>query len=480
MASEPRRVLLYSLMPTQWKTMHQVARTLQTSGRLEPVVFFDRNMSNGPFERDVRACLDEGIECLDDRGVHITPARVADVTTARAWPRSLALRALHFATGGSPRLWNGVVEPLVAFPEDIAHYRERMRFVRGLLEREHIALLVLPGDSVSYDTPAWIKAAHACGVKSAIVPFSTNTPAGVAADLGLLPENDASRWFNRPLARLAPKWTYEAGARRLVRVPGGKALALHALGLDPPQPWVLHSGAADVVVADSAHVRDGFVREGLSAEHIEVVGSLGDDVLARERAHADERREALYRELGLPPGRPMILGSICDYSRYFQLGGPQLGVATSQDLIELWVKTMVEAGGHNVVLSLHPWLRFEDMQHLERFGAKIARRTIEELVPLAELFVVSVSVTVRLAIVCGVPVVNHDILRFRIGDYADAGGVFTVEEPAAFRDAVFRLARDRDFHAQAASAQARASALYGSLDGKSGERLVALFERLAG
>ena len=466
------RVLIYSLMPTQWKTMHQVARVLKAAPGYEPVVFFDRNAGNAPFERDLRACLADGIEALDEHGP-IGEGRVGQSAAMPARPRAIAIRALHAVLGRTPA-WYRVVEPLVAFPEHLAHYRERIAFVRGLCRRERIDVLVLPGDSVSYDTPAWIKAAHDLGIPSVIVPFSTNTPDGVAADLRLSREYDATRWLNRPVARLAPKWLH-AG---LVRVPAGQIAAMHALGLDPPQPWVLHSGAADAIVAESEHVRDQLAAQGLPADRIAVTGALGDDVLAGQLAHADERREALYRELGLPAGRPMILGSICDYRRYFELAGPQEGFASSADLIEAWVATMAEAGGHNVVLSLHPWLAPEDWRHLERPGVRIARRPIEELVPLCRFFVVSVSVTVRLAIVCGKPVVDHDVLHFRIRDYADAGGVSVVETREQLRGAVFRLARDHAAYDEAARAQAASAPLYGRLDGRSGERLIALIDQL--
>ncbi|HEX7703984.1 MAG TPA: hypothetical protein VF403_24750, partial [Kofleriaceae bacterium] len=275
------RVGLYSLMPTQWKTMRQVARLLRDSGRYVPVVFFDRNAGNRPYERDVRACLADGIECHDAEGA-ITEGRVTDVVARDPRPRSIAIRALHAAFGRSPRLWDGLIEPLVAFPEQYTHYRERIAFATRWLEEQRIDLLVAPGDSTSYDTPAWIEAGHRLRVSTVIVPFSTNTPAGVAADLSRFPEHDATRWFNRIVGVVAPHWIYQ----NLVRESAGKIFALSALGLAPPRPWILHSGNADRILVDTEHTRAEFVDSGLAADRITVTGALSDDTLALSHADA--------------------------------------------------------------------------------------------------------------------------------------------------------------------------------------------------
>ena len=80
---------------------------------------------------------------------------------------------------------------------------------------------------------------------------------------------------------------------------------------------------------------------------------------------------------------------------------------------------------------------------------------------------------------CGIPVVNYDVYRYDYEDYKGIPGVIAVQEKAAYAGAVDRLARDPREYARYRGAQEAFAAREMRLDGRAGERLLALFGELA-
>jgi hypothetical protein len=292
------------------------------------------------------------------------------------------------------------------------------------------------------------------------------------------PRIDARRVLNRFVGRLYPQWLYEYKGRRLLRLPGAHVLAREWLGLAPPSPWTLHSGYADAITVESHAMLDACVREGLPAHQLVFTGSAVKDVMAVALADAQRRCEQLYAELGLPQGRPLILCALPPDEFYREGGRPECDFRSHRELVEFWVATLAGIPGWNVVLSLHPSLRADDWRDLERPGVRISDRHTAELVPLCDVFVASVSTTIQWATACGKPVINYDVYRYRQEDYRSIGGMMLMEERDAFASALARLTGDRTFYGDMVARQRACAEYWGRLDGKAGERIVALVDRL--
>jgi len=92
--------------------------------------------------------------------------------------------------------------------------------------------------------------------------------------------------------------------------------------------------------------------------------------------------------------------------------------------------------------------------------------------------VASVSATIRWAIACGIPVVNYDVYRMNYEDYNEVGGVVTVDDRMSFLSAMRRLTTDTDYYETVADLQRRSMDQWGKLDGRSGERMLKLFDSI--
>ena len=117
------------------------------------------------------------------------------------------------------------------------------------------------------------------------------------------------------------------------------------------------------------------------------------------------------------------------------------------------------------------------MSRFEAFAAPNVRFTWQptaELIPLCDLYVASISATIRWAISCGIPVVNYDTYRYRYGDYDKAAGVIQTETLADFRAHLTRFVNDPSYAADLVERQRSAMQCWGTASDKMPERFAGL------
>jgi hypothetical protein len=76
--------------------------------------------------------------------------------------------------------------------------------------------------------------------------------------------------------------------------------------------------------------------------------------------------------------------------------------------------------------------------------------------------------------------VNYDVYCYQYSDFLDMPGVIAAGDLASFKAAVDSLAKDGARREDLARQQREFSASRAMVDGRSGERMLALFERLTG
>jgi hypothetical protein len=119
------------------------------------------------------------------------------------------------------------------------------------------------------------------------------------------------------------------------------------------------------------------------------------------------------------------------------------------------------------------------MRYIETDNIRIGSWKTAEMVPVCDIYVASISSTIRWAIACGRPVVNYDVYRYRYTDFLRVPGVLATEEQAEFRGILNKLVNDAPYRASIAAQQRAAAPHWGMLDGRVGDRMLALVQRLA-
>ena len=264
-----------------------------------------------------------------------------------------------------------------------------------------------------------------------------------------------------------------------MRVPGERVLVMESLGLAPPLPWIFNSGFADVIAIESECMKQYYLDCGVSERQLKLIGSLADDVMIDILRQKRQKRADLCLELRLNDKKPILLSSLPPDFLYMKGGRPESDFSTYPELVEFWVKSIAKVKNFNVIVCLHPSVRYENFQYIEDWGVRIARRGTAEMVPLSDVYVANVSSTIRWAIACGIPVINYDVYRYHYTDYLDVKGVIAVEEKADFEFVLNKITKDANFYEQKILEQKHSASHWGMFDGKVGERLHQLFDAMA-
>jgi hypothetical protein len=353
--------------------------------------------------------------------------------------------------------------------------RQELRSARKAMAHLKPAVILAAEDNVETPSPAIVRAGRDAGVPTVVVPFTLSNADEFKESLADSEERSLKGWLNRLVAWRYPQWAVEHRQRRFLRLPGYKALALEWLGLAPPRPWVPNDGAWAALAVESPAMLQRYLTMGLPPGRLHLTGAISDDVLAAGRSAAPLRR-TLCAELGLASERPLLVCALppdqtggrrahCEFSAY-------------QDLVAFFIRSIQGLGDFQAVVSLHPRTSPGIRSLIESLGGKVSSRPTLELVPLCDLYLASVSATIRWAIACGVPVLNYDVYKYRYDDYAGVGGVLNVETGEAYLAALKRLTSNPQYLAEVSARQEACASSWGHRDGQSVRRFVALMDAL--
>jgi hypothetical protein len=452
------RVLFTIHTSTVFAEPFRLAKLLQQEG-IEPVfVFAYKHWTADVYARN----------CTQS-GVSVYQISIED----RFWTRLLGATAARLAVVHRRRqsIVSGFLWEYVSLLHSLAT-------ARAVFEDVKPDLLILSIDLSGYDTGAYVKVARKNGRRILLL----SSIMSIGLDQAEVYYNDRNYhvcgMFRRLLARLFPKWVIRHRSRDIFRVPPGRILAMEVLRLSPPKPWLFNSSRADVINMESDAMLDYYCGAGMPMAQMVVTGSTADDVMVGVQAEIKARREALCRSLALAADRPILLTALPPDFLDQPGGRPECDFGDYESLADFWLKACASIAGCNVVVALHPSVHWSEAAKFERYGARVCALSTVELVPLCDIFVASISSTIRWAIACAKPVVNYDVYRYRYTDFIGVDGVVTLEDREKFITALRRLISDPVFAADIRAKQQAVAPHWGRLDGRSGERMVALAKQL--
>ncbi len=443
---------------------------MASTGRFRPRLWWVEEYPD--WVKDALGCRESGLEVVNPMPRNPAAGKSAGPKTAAAAPGSRGtgerIRAL-----AAEKIKRGV---WLSYLYHTRRLRRLLDRTAGIISSRNIRLLVIPEDNVGGPWPAVVEAGRRAGAPAVIIPFTVAGPSEFAEAYRFKPDFQLDRRLNRLLAKRRPEWVYDHHGLKLVRLPAGWAWALIRLGLAPPEPWVLHSGRAAAIAVESDRMKEHYLSQGLEREKLAVTGGPTDDILARGLKEAARKREELYLELGLPANRPLALLALppdvlhlnrpeCDFQDYDLLAAKMLA-------------PLAENEGWNVVVSPHPHLDESRLTNLAGPNVGLSARPTAELIPLSDVYVASISATIRWAVACGKPIINYDVYRYRYNDFDALGGVLNVEEYEDYERACRELTGRPERLAELSRKQSREAPRWGLLDGRSQERILDLFERL--
>ena len=335
-------------------------------------------------------------------------------------------------------------------------------------------LIILPEDNVETLSTIFVAEGRRQNIPSMVIPFTIPNPLEPARYYYDNPLYQASGMFARRLVDRHPKWRFHHEGRDLLRQPAIKALCQEFFGFSSPAPWILNRGGAVSIALDSDAQRDLYVKLGFPVEQLKVIGDMNGAMFHRVRRHKQQFVEEICAMYGWQSDRPLIL---CGFppDQYQGTDTSRFEFPDYDALVGAWMESFRMLGTRaNILVRPHPRIPLERLSGFEGPNVKISLRPTAELIPLCDLYVASISATIRWAIACGIPVINYDTYRYRYADYESAAGVIGVEDLEEFRSLMTRFVDDETFAADLKERQRGVMNYWGQLDDGAGRRLSAL------
>ncbi|QQR36221.1 hypothetical protein JI749_00825 [Devosia oryziradicis] len=345
----------------------------------------------------------------------------------------------------------------------------RIAFCEDWLVRLGVDAVVFPEDNVERDSFAWLAAARRRAIRTVVSTYGALSPTEAENAYKHSGSHAVAEPYLALFRRYLPKWLAEDPDYAITRLPWREVLGRELIGETPFNPWLVNTGRSDVIALESRAMEESYLALGFKPESLKAAGHPLHDKLAAGRDRKTERRTILAERHGLDPNKPLLVSAVPPD----QFSTRSSEFASFADLAAAFYRVPANTVDVNVVVSPHPSLSETQIAAMEAAGAHVERTSVAELLPLADLYLASVSSTIKWALALGIPVIDFDCYRYGYGDYRDLQQVLSVSSMAELQEAL-ALWQDPGARERLTVAARDGASLWGIIDGSAMERLVAL------
>lgn len=483
-----KNVLIILSVMGQFPEMFRLAKLLKSSSSYNPIFYF--NLGVDFTHENVRLCFSEGIDVLDYHKGYIQAASGKNaIAMAISESSSAALRANSNPEKLSLKQWLKINCPQVLevlkqiyylryrlsflnLPLRIIVMRARRRKETLYLNTLNIRLLIFAEDSVDYFTPLLIRLGHNNGIKSVVFPYTFANQFEFLEDAFFNDRRVNRTIMNFITGRLFPKWTYRYKGKNLIKSTPSLIFSTEYFKLTPPNPWVMSSGFSDLVAVESTFMKDYYRKAGLPEEKMLVTGHLSLDALHFAYENRAAHRKNLFDSLHLDENKPIILCSMPPT----QWPRPARGFESYTQFLEAFLGFLNQFKSVNIVFKFHPRVSSFEMSRIAAsYNIKYSLDDTTTLVAAADMYIASVSSTMRWSLALGLPTINYDVYNYGYGDF---DGSVDYETASTFEDFKLIFSKQVTNLINGNFKGKPQQKGFGQLDGKVGECILSLFDKL--
>lgn len=353
-----------------------------------------------------------------------------------------------------------------AFLRELFLFEESRERISSMLVSLSPKYIVLGGDMPGYDSALYIKLARKLGIASFVIP-STMSNGQEQAEIYSADSNyQMNGIIGTLVSKIFPRWCKEYNGMTLFRVPLSRMLAMLSLGLDYEKPWIFNSSNADMVFLESKAMKNYYNSAGLSASNLVVTGSPTCDRLYSIVGNYDAMKCRLINKYSLNEKKRSILIAFPPDFFYVNGGRPQSIFKNHDEVVSFFYRLIKSENSVRWLISLHPSMKTFDFKVFEDIGAIIIEEPAYMVLPLVDLYIATVSSTIRWAISCGVPVLNFDFYRYRYSDFMNLDGVIYADTEMNFLVSFRALIEQDDYYVAVKEFQKNISSQWGVMDGE--------------
>lgn len=361
-------------------------------------------------------------------------------------------RVRHVLSDFSSRRFNSTFEKLKSMFIFTTLFKNRERLlkeklnvdfvkIKCLIEGLSISVIIINGDRHLGYEPVFLKVSKELSIPSVIVYLVDY------ADEERIFHNEVctkkikincltSSYIKQSQERLQYKM-----ARNSYYYPHFVANALFEFGVLTTNPYVMGSGVSDILCLNNAFYQKKYIREGVLASKVKVVGDSAYDILYARFLRKGQVKKDINKKFDLACDKQTIVVAL-----------PQLAEHDILPWKEHWrevafLLNTVNMTGQNVLVSLHPKMDPNKYRFLEsRYNCKLLDERLSDVLVVADLFVATYSSTVVWAVLCGIKTLVVDFYGLNYNMYDFLTSIIKVnDKDRLFSSLEFALNSDVDF-----------------------------------
>lgn len=447
MRTNPRVIGIPVLNSVYFSSASKLAGRLKSSGKFQPVIIFSFEIYR-PELKKLLLLRTEGVDWI----------------------------GLENSQGGLPSKIIAVLASRILWIDFLSHLFGTVRFRRWLkraIKAKCLEMFLLPADN-RYLYPQMTALAKSNGIPVALFPswFANESElVSVFSDSpiytsGLMFGKWSGPWKNY-IKFVKTKNTVR---KPMIPFPKSEILTRVIFGAEVPNPWILNSSKADIILVETQTAFDYAKRLGFDEDQLKLTGSMFLD----EMFHAQEQEKFL--RAGASPRETLIVCALPPNMFDYPVARG-LEFNNYNELVSSWCEALNAIPDANVIVALHPTSSKDLISQVKAHGLQVSSEETHILISRADLYIACISATIQWAISSRVPTVNYDVYGFAYPDYTGHPLVTEVCTFSKFKNLL--VTGTRELIAKGSKNSRHVSDLgFNELDGQSGQRIITAIDNL--
>jgi hypothetical protein len=433
---ETESALFIPLHPTSWNVMIPLAVEMRQSTSVQPIILVSNQFTVRQISELQRLCLQytivdqKLINCNNNNVIGNSSNSVHNIDTKKvnssSKPKEFIKNLFSFAVG------------LRYITKEALRLKTYYRNTIEVMSRYNISTIVTMGDRHYGYELSFLRYCLQYGKKSVIVPIAkAASPTAIAIASRNNKNLDAS--LHLLLRTLFPRQCYydSISEKLLFYYKPSEMIALYLNRMLPANPWVIGGGASQRVLVDGEEALDALVTLGCEPQKIEITGHSSHDTIFHAFTNQKNLKAELIQEYGFG-ARNIIVLALPQLAEHNILGWDE-----HWQEIEFLMQSVSNIDS-NVLISLHPKMDYNEYaKRAERFDLAISRKSLAQIIPVADIFMSTFSSTVQWSILCEIPTLIFDFynLNYKIYDFAFPG-VLVIRDKNVFESTLRNIHED--------------------------------------
>lgn len=207
-------------------------------------------------------------------------------------------------------------------------------------------------------------------------------------------------------------WLYTYNQKTLMRLPYKIIQYYEKYNITPPLPWVSESNNSRIpILTESKNLEHHYLAQGFKKDELLFVGSESFTEIAEYRNNKDIQLIKLKLD---PDKKTVVIAPPMWHNKI-----TQTKFQTLDNLREFIYQKVYEYSNNkwNIMISPHPRDNIDAVKKMaNKFNFTVFTEGTNKTIGMSDLFIATISGTIRYALACGIPVINYDVYNL---DYTD-------------------------------------------------------------